>query len=90
MEFEWDERKRRSILQRRGFDILNAARIFDGPVLTERDSRRDYGEDRYISLGKVGEEYFVVVHTPRERTQHLITAWRAGRGARRRYQARFA
>ena len=90
MQFSWDEKKRRAILQRRGFDILHAAKIFNGPVLTEHDTRRDYGEDRYISLGKVGEGNFVVVHTPRGETEHLITAWRAGREARRRYKARFA
>jgi uncharacterized DUF497 family protein len=88
MRLSWDEKKRRAILRRRGFDILHAAEIFN--VLTERDTRHDYGEDRYISLGKVGEEYFVVVHTPRKEAEHLITAWRAGREARRRYKDRFA
>jgi uncharacterized DUF497 family protein len=90
MQFSWDEKKRRAIQRRRGFDILHAAGIFSGPVLTERDTRHDYGEVRYISLGKVGDEYFVVVHTPREEAEHLITAWRAGREARRRYKARFS
>ena len=69
---------------------MHAAQIFDGPVLTALDTRFDYGEDRYITIGKVNEEFFVVVHTPREDSHHLITAWRAGPKARRRYQARYS
>ena len=51
MEFEWDENKRRRILEERGVDILYAALIFEGEVLSWVDDRRDYGEERRISLG---------------------------------------
>ena len=88
MEFEWDEAKRQRLLKERGFDLLYAALIFEGPVLTQLDTRTDYGEDRYISVGKVEDDYFVVVHTPRADADRLITAWRAGPRARRRYQDR--
>ena len=86
--FEWDEAKRQKIIQMRGLDLLIAARIFDGPVLTELDTRYPYGEDRYISIGKVEEDWFVVVHTARGNAVRLVTAWRAGRAARLRYQKR--
>jgi uncharacterized DUF497 family protein len=89
MRFIWNEAKRQEIWRRRRFDLLHAALIFEGPVLTELDTRFDYGEDRYISIGKVEEEYFVVVHTPAENAYRLITAWRAGRRARREYQKRY-
>lgn len=89
MEIEWDEEKRRKLLAERGVDLVYAARIFRGPVLTERDARRDYGEERDVSIGKVAEDHYVVVHTTRGNVVRLVTAWRAGRGARRRYQARF-
>lgn len=89
MQFEWDEDKRLWLLERRGFDLIRAARIFRGPIITKRDARTDYGEDRYISIRKVEEDYFVVIHTPRQNVVRLVTAWRAGRRARRQYQARF-
>jgi uncharacterized DUF497 family protein len=89
MRFEWDEDMRRRILKSRGFDLLTAVRIFEGPVLTELDMRYTYGEDRYISIGKVEEDYFVVVHTARKNAVRLVTAWRAGRSTRRRYQKRY-
>ena len=31
--FEWDENKRRSVLEERRIDFRDAIRIFDGPVL---------------------------------------------------------
>lgn len=65
MEFEWDERKRQETIARRGVDVLRAARIFEGEVLTWIDDRRDYGETRRISLGLVEGVPFVVVHVRR-------------------------
>jgi uncharacterized DUF497 family protein len=37
VELEWDEEKRREILARRGVDLLYAALIFEGEVLTRLD-----------------------------------------------------
>lgn len=90
MEFEWDERKRRETLALRGVDLLVAALIFEGPVLTRRDDRRDYGEARFLSLGMVGDECFVVVHAERGDVVRLITAWKGGRRERDRYAAGLA
>jgi hypothetical protein len=38
---------------------------FEGDVLTRIDDRADYGEVRFISMGMVDAEYFIVVHTER-------------------------
>ena len=89
MEFEWDEAKRRQTLEERGVDFLHAALIFEGPVLTRTDNRRDYGEVRLISLGLVDGEAFVVVHTPREGRTRIITAWKGGEKDHDHYTARF-
>lgn len=79
MEFEWDENKRLQVLSKHGVDILHAAQIFESRVLTKRDHRHDYGEERMISLGIVDGECFVVVHTERDGITRLITAWKGGR-----------
>ena len=50
MQVEWDDGKRQRLLRERGLDLLYAALIFDGPVLTWEDDRQDYGERRWISL----------------------------------------
>jgi uncharacterized DUF497 family protein len=87
--FEYDEVKRVSNLDKHGVDLLYAALIFEGPVLTVVDDRTDYGERRLISLGLVGDGAFVVVHTEREGNIRLISAWRGGRKAYERYKGRF-
>ena len=38
MEFEWDEAKNRTNVSKHGIDFETAKRIFDGPVLSPRDS----------------------------------------------------
>ena len=83
---QWDEGKRQAILSERGVDILYAALIFEGPTLTRRDDREDYGEERWASLGLVDGVPYVVIHTPRGEETRLITAWRGGRRDYERYK----
>ena len=90
MEFEWDETKRQQTIRQRGVDMLYAALIFEGEVLTSRDDRRDYGEERLISLGVVDDECSVVIHTERDGLTRLITAWKGGRDERTQYEAGIA
>ena len=88
MKFEWDEEKRREVLEKRGVDVLYAALIFENDVLTKVDDREDYGESRYISLGLVDDEPYIVVHTPRGEATRLITAWKGGRKSYETYKNR--
>ncbi|MEO9299178.1 BrnT family toxin [Devosia alba] len=87
MEYEWDENKRQTNIDKHRVDFRIAAFIFEGPVLKIPDTRRDYGEQRYLSIGLVEDEYFVVVHTERDNVVRLISAWKGGRRDRRKYQA---
>ncbi|MBN9307170.1 MULTISPECIES: BrnT family toxin [unclassified Devosia] len=90
MEFEWDETKRRTVFRERGVDLLYAARIFNGDVLTRPDRRTDYGEERLISTGLVDGVCYVVVHTARQGKVRLISAWLGGRKRHEQYQASLA
>jgi uncharacterized DUF497 family protein len=87
MDFEWDETKRLENLRRRGVDFVWAAQVFDDPDrLAQRDSRRDYGEQRIRTLGTIEGVPYAVVNTMRGGTCR-ITAWKAGRNDRRKCQA---
>ena len=62
---------------------------FDRPVLTWLDRRRDYGEDRYLSIGLVEEAALIVVsHTRRDGRIRLVSARPASRKERRIYHER--
>jgi uncharacterized protein len=88
--FDLDEAKRLDVIARRGVDMLYAARIFRGDVLTRVDDRRDYGETRHVSIGLVDGTCFVVVFTERFGIRRLITAWKGGRNERQAFAAYLA
>ncbi len=89
MEFEWDEGKNETNIGKHGIGFATAKRIFEGPVATSRDHRRDYGEDRHISIGSVEPgALIVVVHTERHGRIRLISARPASRKERKAYHER--
>jgi uncharacterized DUF497 family protein len=49
MGLSFDARKRDRTLRERGLDFADAEVVFEGPVVTYEDTRRDYGKTRWIS-----------------------------------------
>ena len=87
-EFEWDERKNSSNLLKHGLSFEEAQLIFEGPVLTRLDQRRDYGEQRKLGIGLIREVVAVtVVHTQRGAKVRIISARLANRQERNDYDA---
>jgi uncharacterized protein len=85
LDFEWDSVKRQANFAKHDVDLVRAARVFDGPTITKKDGRDDYGETRYQSIGYIGDDCFVVVWTQRDSVIRLISARQGGRRDRRRY-----
>jgi hypothetical protein len=86
VDFEWDETKNQTNICKHGVSFETARRIFEGPVLRWLDVRRDYGEDRYISVGSIGAgALLVVAYTERNRRIRLISARPASRKERQAY-----
>lgn len=84
--FEWDDGKNARNVAKHGIGFERARRIFDGPVLTVEDTRRDYGERRFLSIGKLDSEtYLCLCHTPRSGVTRIISARPAKRAERARY-----
>lgn len=86
-EFEWDTAKARRNLELHKVAFEWAVAIFDGPTFEVHDTRRDYGEDRYIAMGLVDGRCLVVVHTPRGSKTRIISARKANRREQERYFA---
>jgi uncharacterized DUF497 family protein len=55
-------------------------------VLTAEDTRRDYGERRWIALGEYDGDVIRVVYAERNGNIRIITAWKASRNDRKSYQ----
>jgi hypothetical protein len=85
-EFEWDEAKQRTNYKKHGLDFRDAEIVFQGPVVTVLDSRQEYGEDRYISLGILEDVVVVVVHTARDEKTRIISMRKAKLKERQAYE----
>lgn len=84
--YEWDDDKNRKNVEKHGIDFETAKRIFDSPIVSRRDLRKDYNEIRYVSIGIIDQvAMIVVVHTNRQGRIRLISARPASRRERRIY-----
>ena len=73
MRFIWDEPKRQANLNKHGVDFTDAERVFAGPTFTFEDDREDYGEQRWGTLGLLGVQVVVIVHTETEEEIRVIS-----------------
>lgn len=65
MMFDWDEVKRLKTLQERGLDFCSCYEIFLTNHINLIDERKNYGELRYITIGKIKRRLIVIVWTKR-------------------------
>lgn len=80
LEFEWDEAKARINLKKHGVSFLTAAAIFRNERLERIDDREDYGEVRWIALGRAKMDVYRVVYTRAGKGRiRLISAQRASK-----------
>jgi hypothetical protein len=86
VEFEWDEAKSEANLRERGFDFAYAALIFEGLTLEWDDVRREYGERRILTIGRVEGDVLFVVYTWRAGVRRIISARLANRRERNAYR----
>jgi uncharacterized DUF497 family protein len=84
----YDPAKREWTLQERGLDFEDAIEVFAGRVLTGQDTQKDYGEDRYITLGYLRGCVVVVVWTPRGDERRIISMWKANGKEQKRVRKR--
>lgn len=72
-----DRAKRDRTLRERGLDFGRARDVFVGLHLTSADARREYGEPRFITAGKLDGRIVIVVWTPRGRGRRIISMRKA-------------
>ena len=77
MEIEFDPDKRQATLEHRGLDMACAAEVFAGPSLTVEDDRQNYGEVRFITIGRLDGRMVVVVWTSRGENRRIISMRKA-------------
>ncbi len=86
MDFEWDENKNKLNIEKHGIDFNEAKEVFKDPnKKAALDLRKNYGEDRWIALGKAIDTLIVVVYTIRNQVFSIISARYAKKAERDKY-----
>ena len=86
MLFEWDSRKAAQNVTKHAVPFEFAARVFLDPHrLDAEDTRRDYSEERRLTLGRIEGRLFAVAYTPRGPVIRMISARKANEREQRNY-----
>ena len=88
MVFEWDPAKSTENLRKHGFRLEDARVVFEDENRLEEFDDGDYGEERWITIGKLRSFLALVVYTERSRVIRLISARKAEPHEERRYYQR--
>lgn len=79
MEFEWDEAKRQSNLDKHGIDFVGIEQVFAGRTATILDERFDYGEERFVTFGLLDGRCVAIAHTETNEVIRIISVRKATR-----------
>jgi uncharacterized protein len=77
VKIEFDPAKRQTTIDRRGLDMARAGEILAGATLTIADDRKEYGEERFITIGRLRKRMVVIVWTPRGASRRIISLRKA-------------
>lgn len=85
-QFRWDDAKAAENEAKHGVTFEMARDVFRDPFAPEwLDASKNYGEDRFVTIGMVEGRLLTVVFTLRGETIRIISARRAEPYERRRY-----
>ena len=89
VNYEWNESKRQINIRKHALDFIDVISIFEGVTITIDDTRFDYRETRYITLGLLTGYVIVVAHTEEEDVIRIISARKATKNEERKYYEQF-
>ena len=85
--FEWDDNKSLTNIEKHGISFELASEVFaDKSHISIIDARKEYGETRHVTIGKIADLHIVVVvHTDRQNRIRIISARKANAKERTLY-----
>ena len=85
MKIIFDPEKYLFTLETRGLDMADAEQVFVGENVTMLDNRKDYGEERFISVGFIDGRMVYVAWTPRDGAYRIISMRKANEREQEKY-----
>jgi uncharacterized DUF497 family protein len=91
--FEWDPNKARENVRKHGVSFEQASGVLQDPlaVTIYDDTHSSTDEERWVTMGRAGDDVLVVIHTfreddPGQATVRIISARKATRHEREQYE----
>jgi uncharacterized DUF497 family protein len=85
-EFEWDDAKAQANLRKHKVRFEHAAEACEDPfALIELEDSQDYGEERFLLIGRAQDGVIAVIYTERNERIRIISAREANDYERRNY-----
>ncbi len=88
LDFEWDENKRLTNIEKHGIDFEDAIGIWESDVI-EVPSRSQHGENRLVAFGVLEGRIIAAVYSDRGGARRIISARRSGKSERKDYETAF-
>ena len=80
MRYSFDPAKQASNLKKHGFDLADARQVIESAkTVTFEDRRFDYGEERFVTLGPLGDTLVAIVSAETEDHIRIISMRKADR-----------
>jgi uncharacterized DUF497 family protein len=89
VKITFDPAKRQAALNGRGLNFADAEIVFAGRTITVQDTRRDYGEARFQTVGFLADRMVMVVWTPRGEARHVMSMRKCNDREKAIYQEQF-
>ena len=87
MRFEWDEKKNIENIRKHRIDFNDVPDMFNHPMFVSLDTRKNYGEDRWIGIGLMKNGCVVIVFVERDGDViRIISARKAEKHERETYE----
>ncbi len=86
MNFEWDDNKNKENIIKHGIDFNDAIEVFSSPRLEYLDTRFDYNEPRYITIGFCNNRIVLVAYSDVDGTIRIISARRANAKEKKKFE----
>jgi uncharacterized DUF497 family protein len=88
MEFDWDPEMDRKNRQNHRFSLSAGKKVFEDPNRLDEYDDREYDEERWVAIGRVGPVIAYVVYTDRGYVRQLISVRKATADEQARYFSR--
>lgn len=87
MEFEGDEKKRMSNIEKHGFDFLDTWKLLEDDHIKAVAKQGKDGEGRFLATGLIDGIYATVIGTMRNGVIRVISLRKARKNEQRKHQA---